>query len=274
MGRRESAETAVIEETGFGSSMAECLRAQARREPGIRLATVMGKSPLSPEAKGLYPHALGELESTVALAALGPQWMVAHSTSSIDRIADAEHVVLGPAGVFFICSRKHALARIVNAGRMILVNGRRVAHVRDAMVGADRMTTSMANLGAAAVTVKPLVVLIGVSELVRGRMRAPVPVLHLGDLATWLLRQPVIYSNVEVEQLVSGASRLSGWQVHPAATNASVRLTARFERLRAEVDLARRRFRVSLVAGGATALAATATMLVFVAPAIVDSFSG
>ena len=148
-----------------------------------------------------------------------------------------------------------------------------VAHVRDAMVGAERMTAALANLSATAVTVKPLVVLIGVSELVRGRMHAPAPVLHLGDLATWLLRQPTIYSEGEVEQLVSDASRLSGWQVHPAATNASVRLTARFERLRAEVDLARRRLRVSLVAGGATALAAAAVLLV-VAPAIVDSLSG
>ena len=104
-------------------------------------------------------------------------------------------------------------------------------------------------------------------------MRAPVPVLHLGDLATWLLSQPTIYSDGEVEQLVSEANQLSGWQVHPAATNASVRLTARFERLRADVDLARRRFRVSLVAGGATTLAAAAVLLV-IAPAIVDSLSG
>jgi len=186
--RNESVEKTLVDETGFGSSMAGCLRAQARREPSIRLAAMIGKSPLSAEAKRLY-------------------------------------------------------------------------------------LSSLANLGATAVAVKPLVVLIGVSELVRGRMRAPVPVLHLGDLATWLLRQPTMSSDGEVEQLLSDASRVSGWQVHPAATNASVRLTARFERLRAEVDLARRRLRVSLVAGGATALA-TAAVLLVVAPAIVDSLSG
>ncbi|EAR25166.1 hypothetical protein A20C1_01221 [marine actinobacterium PHSC20C1] len=253
--------------------MAACLRAQAAQEPRCSLAALLGVSPLSREAKDLYPYALGELQSAVALAALGSQWMVANSTTSVDGIADAEHIALGPAGIFYICSRQHSSARIVSAGRMIMVNGRRVAYVRDAMIGADRATTALANLGADGVSVNPIVVLSGASEFVRGRMRAPVPVLHLGDLAGWLLRQPAIYSPAVVRQLVSAAGQLSGWQVHPSAASASVRLTARFERLRAEVDAARRRYRLWVVAGATIALAATVTMLVFVAPLIADVLS-
>lgn len=259
---------------GFGSSMAACLRVQAVRKPQSMLATVFGANPLSPASREFYSSALGELETAVALAALGPDWMVANATQNANDHADADHIVLGPSGAFLVCSRQHPHAKIVTAGRMVLVNGRRVAYVRDALIGADRLTAALVGLGSRSVTVRPLVVLSGASGVIYGNKRAPVPVLQLGELVSWLLSQPTVYSAGEVNALVAVAGRLGSWQVRPAAESASVRLTARFERLRTEVDAARQRYRLWVVVGGAAAIAATVTTVVVAGPAIMGLFAG
>lgn len=261
------------EDAGFGLAMAACLRAQADREPRTWIQRLRGANPLSAEASLIYAHGVGELESAVALSALGADWLVASSNDERDPSAGADHIVLGPAGVFAVCGRRHPGAKAVTAGRMILINGRRVAYVRNATTLAERLADSFAALGAPTVQVRPLVALTGTSELIRGRMRAPVPVLPLRDLAAWLLRQEAVYSRAEVTALAPVAGRLSGWNVRPAVTGASVRLTARFERLRTEVDAARRRYRLWIVAGGAVALAATVAMVAFAIPAIVALFA-
>ena len=105
-------------------------------------------------------------------------------------------------------------------------------------------------------------------------MKAPVPVLPLQDLAAWLIRHEAVYSRAEIAALVPVAGRLSGWTARPAVTGPSIRLTARFERLRTEVDAARRRYRLWIAVGGAVALAATVTMVAFAIPAIVALFAG
>ncbi|MBH0010383.1 hypothetical protein [Salinibacterium sp. SWN1162] len=260
--------------TGFGLAMSACLRAQAAHEQRTWFQRLRGANPLSAEASELYAHGVGELESAVALAALGGDWIVAAATDEQNASRGADHVVVGPAGVFAVCSRRHPDAKAVTAGRMILVDGGRVAYVRDASILAERLTDSFAALGAPSVKVQPLVALMGTSELVHGRMKAPVPVLSLRDVAAWLIRHEVVYSRAEVAALAPVAARLSGWNVRPAATGASVRLTARFERLRTEVDAARRRYHRWLVAGGAVALAATVTMVVVAIPAVVALFAG
>lgn len=262
--------SAVERPSGFGSAMSDCLRAQAMQDPRSRVATFFGASPLSPEANKHYSDAVSELETTVALAALGSAWLVAHSTESGADQPAADHLVLGPSGIFLVGSRAHPHAKIFTAGRMILVNGRRVAYVRDAISNADRLTADLKRFGAVDTSVRPVVVFGGASSVHHGRMRAPVPVLQLGELVRWILRQPKIYSATEVERLVAIAGRLGSWQVRPDARNASVRLTARFERLRTEVDIARQRYRLWVVAGGTIALAATVIMLVVAAPAIAD----
>ena len=262
------------EGSGFGLAMSACLRAQADREPRNWFQRLRRASPLSVEARKVYAHAVTELESAVALAALGSDWVVASVADEHDPSAGADHVVLGPAGVFVVCSRRHPHARAVTAGRMILINGHRVAYVRDATTLAERLTESFTNLGAPSVRVHPLVALTGTSELVRGRMKASVPVLALKDLAAWLIRQDRVYSRAQVAALAPVAGRLSGWIVRPAVTGASVRLTARFERLRTEVDAARRRYRLWVAVGGVVALAATAAMVAFAIPAIVALTAG
>lgn len=259
---------------GFGAAMSACLRAQADHEPRTWFHALRGTSPLSPEANDLYQHGVGELESAVALAALGSDWMVAHSDDDHDQSVGADHLVLGPAGAFIVCSRRHPGDRVVTAGRMILVNGHRAAYVRDATTRAVQLSEEFAQRGAADIAVRPIVALTGASDLIRGRSKAPVPVLALGELAGWLVRHEAVYSRAHVAALVPVAGRLAGWQVRPAVTGASVRLTARFERLRTEVDAARRRSRLWIVLGAAVALAASVTMLAFAIPAVVALISG
>lgn len=272
--RDESAELASIvgveEQSGFGSAMIACLRAHSVREPRGRWARFFGANPLPASAHECYGDAVSELETSVALAALGPAWVVAHSGQKSRDRTSTDHLVLGPSGVFLVCSRQHPHAKILTAGRMVVVNGRRVAYVRDAMVGADRLTQEFRDFGAMGVTVRPIVVLGGVSSVVHGRTRAPVPIIQLGDLGRWFLQQPAVHSAREVDALVDVADRLGSWQVRPVAGNASVRLTARFERLRVEVDAARQRYRLWTVAGGATAIIATIAAVLTAAPAIVD----
>lgn len=82
-------------ESGCGSAMAACLREQAVREPRGRWARIFGLNPRAAAAGGFYSAALSELETAVALSALGPDWMVAHSTHSTNNHVTAGQFVLG-----------------------------------------------------------------------------------------------------------------------------------------------------------------------------------
>jgi len=250
------------------TAMEECLRAQAAREPRGVLASFWGVSPLTPQAAEFYLSALSELETSVTLSALGSRWMVAHPTAASATSGEAHSVVFGPAGVFYVTSNRHPGARLLSVGRMILVNGRRVAHVRDATNAAEKMATSLTAGVLGDALVHPVVVVVGVAELIRTRPHDSVTIVHLGELAPWLLRQPTIHSAREVDFLVRGAAQLGLWQSRPVAADRAVRQMQRFERLRAEVDAANRLRRRWWSAGGVVAIAATvATLVLVVAPA-------
>ncbi|QYH36484.1 hypothetical protein [Salinibacterium sp. M195] len=267
----------------FGAAMTACLRAQAASDPLSERATFFGANPLSRAANEFYPHALNELETAIALSALGPEWTVASATSgddpdsvgqqfSVVQPETADHLVLGPAGVFLVLSRRQHQARIVTVGRMIAVNGHRVPYVRDALAGAIRLTQVFEREGLGSTSVQPLVALLGAAGMMSGRLRAPVPVLHLGDVVNWLIHEPAVYSAAEVAELVAVAERSEVWRIRPAARNDSVRLTARFERLRTEVDAAKQRNCLFVVTGAIFAISAAAVAVAAVGPSVVGWF--
>ncbi|MCD1268059.1 NERD domain-containing protein [Microbacterium sp. MEC084] len=217
------------------SVIAECLRAQASVAKRERLARVIGRSPLSADSRPWYLGALGELDVARRLAALGPDWAVAHSIPIGTRGSDIDHLVVGPAGVFTINSKFHEGARVWVGSRRLLVNGQKTDHIRNARFEASRVKKVLTDIGAPPVV--PIVAVVGAREVVVKAAPIDVFVLRAEKLTRWLAKRPVVLSS---DQLSAARQAI----VDPRRWGVQVELTAgdyeRFAALRREVKGAKR----------------------------------
>lgn len=74
-----------------------------------------GRIVIDEAARGWYDGVLGERRSALELALLGPEWTVLHSVPIGERGTDIDHVVIGPAGVYTVNTKRHP-GRTVTAG--------------------------------------------------------------------------------------------------------------------------------------------------------------
>jgi hypothetical protein len=124
---------------------------------------------LSGEAMNWLRGVRGELEMARELGALGPDWLVLHSVPIGDRQSDIDHLVVGPAGVFTINSK-----RLI--GRDVRVVGDRFTvdrYRRDYLKFADFEAKRVEKVLRAAHLVAPIVPVIAVSGARSLRVKNP-----------------------------------------------------------------------------------------------------
>jgi hypothetical protein len=237
--------------------MQECLRVQQEASPRGRLARLFGSSPLHPDARTWYRGALGEIEVAGILSRLGAEWTVLHAVPVGSGDSDIDHVVVGPAGVFTINTKNHAGKKIFVTGSTFMVNGYKQDHLRNSRHEAERASRLLGRVTGRPVTVTPLVVVVRPLSIAIGRKRPTVVVLASQNLRRWLVRRPRVLSERAVRHLSMFAEERSTWHDQPIVNNDTLRRVQRFERLRAEVELAHGRARLwalAMVGGGAVAL--------------------
>jgi hypothetical protein len=225
----------------------ECLRIQATARRQSRLAWLFGRDPILPDARTWYRGALGEIGVAKALRALGDGWAVLYSTSG-----DVPDLVIGRAGVFLITTRDHSRQRVWVGddqllGSVLLVNGRRTDHIRDARHHARRVSHLLG------IIATPVIAIVDPAPLVIKERVDGVEVLASSQLSRFLLRRKVRLTDDAVAALLAAASATGEWG--PEVVEEALPREARFLRLVAEVEAAGRRRVGWLVPSGAVGLA-------------------
>jgi hypothetical protein len=244
-----------------------CLQTQADAAPTSWLARQLGLSPLSSRAKPLYQDAVGEIRVAEVLDRLGDEWTVFHSVPLATRGADVDHLLIGPPGVFTVDSRA-VRGPVWVGGSKILVGPRRVDFAPWAERVARRVHAELSRVTGESVFVRPLLVFVQPDRISVRTQPASVDVLTDADLVEWLRGQERIYPASRVRELASAADAVETWHDGSGHGDNLRRLLPRFERLRAEVDEARRRWGMTLFAGALSATVAAAGVLLLTVPAL------
>lgn len=239
----------------------ECLARQKAATARGRLGRALGHSPLHPDARIWYSGALGEIVVANALAQLGDAWTVLHGVPVGSGNSDIDHVILGPGGIFTITVKNHPGKKIWIGGSTFLVNGYKQDYMRNSAHEAARASGQLSTVTGRPVTVTPLIVVVNPASITTGRKHPRVAVVSSNTLMRWLMKHPRVMSDRAVAHLSMFAEERSTWQSEPVTMNDTTNQLARFEQLRLEVDAARQRSRLWLLALGVCAILITPVAL-------------
>ena len=239
----------------------ECLARQEAATARGRLGHALGHSPLHADARSWYSGALGEIVVANALAQLGDAWTVLHEVPGGSGNSDIDHVILGPGGIFTITMKNHSGKKIWIGGSTFLVNGYKQEYMRNSAHEAARASGLLSTVTGRPVTVTPLLVVVNPASITTGRKHPRVAVVSSNTLMRWLMKRPRVMSDRAVAHLSMFAEERSTWQSEPVTLNDTTDELARFEQLRLEVDAARQRSRLWLLALGVCAILITPVAL-------------
>src|SRR5690554_531326 len=90
----------------------------------------LGRSPLGESGAEWYWSAVGQLEVASRLENLGPEWTVVHGIGGPSMNID--HLVIGPAGVFAVCTHDHTKQNVWVSGRAFVADGHSLQYLRAA----------------------------------------------------------------------------------------------------------------------------------------------
>lgn len=263
----DTASSPLIDAAASARTFVERLwETQSAAEPRGAVSRILGFSPLARESRPWFAGAMGELEVAHRLRALGASgqsWRVLHSVP-VGGVADIDHVVIGPAGVFAITLTSSPEAASLS-------------HLR-----ADSDLAALL-LGAALgrpVAVETLVVATAAAATagIRHRQPSDIAVVPVARVVGHLRRLPPVLSVDEVREITRAALRPRTWPVRPtlsarapgsATVPSTDDLQPWFARVRAAVAAAHRR---QLVLASATIVALAG--VIFESPAIAQALNG
>ena len=195
--------------------MTALLQAQASVPARSAWQRLVGRSPLTSNARPWYRGALGELAVGRVLAKLGPQWHVLHAVPVGEGDTDIDHVVIGPGGVFTLNSKNHSGQNVWVAGRTFLVAGQKQPHIPKAEAEAQRAGKLLGRALASSVRVTPMLVVVDPKKITVRERPAQVVVVTASEVVSWLRRQPKVLSTDQVDQLAAAATRPGTWRNRP-----------------------------------------------------------
>lgn len=224
------------------SAMSEVVRSQKAVRPRSVLAKLVGLSPLSRDNRHPYRGALGELLIGDTLDHLGPEWDVLHGVPVGHGVADIDHVVIGPAGVFTIMTKNHTGEEVWLGGQTLLAGGHRQHHVRDALFEASRAASLLSAAAGRPVDVSGVVVIVNPKRMTVRQQPTGVTVVSSLQLVRWLSKRESTLSGTEVAFISDVADRDTTWHSGPTMAMAedTQQLHRDFSVLRAEVTVAAR----------------------------------
>lgn len=227
----------------------EFLRHGAARKARSFLARVFGFNPLPAGTRALYRGAVGEIAVSDALAQLGPDWVVLDSVPVAKDGGDVNHVVIGPCGVYTIAVRNHAGSAIWVGGAVVLVDGERVPHIRDAEFEAVRAAQLLSDAVGFRIEVTPCLVVIDPRSLTVARPPRRVAILTPRELRPWLKGLAQVYPRDQLDQLGPAAQQRETWHDRPLLSDDALDALTQFRRVQADVNQARR-LRLTWITGG------------------------
>lgn len=137
-------------------------------------------------------------------------WFVLHSVPIGSNGADVDHLLIGPGGVFTINTKNHARANVWVGDRVIMVNGKKTDHLRNARTEGQRVSTVLTRETPWTVTAQPAIIIVTQKYTVKGHPEH-VLVLRTRDVPNYFQQLPRIYSDESVEWIYDTARRSTIW---------------------------------------------------------------
>lgn len=224
-------------------AIAELLKAQRHVASRDLIRRIFGISPLSPETHAMYRGVVGEIEVGEALVGLGPEWTVLHALPVDSGLADIDHLVIGPAGVFVVATKNYSGHDVWASQRTLMVAGVRHPHIRNMEYEMGRVERTLIAAAGSPVQVSGILAIVAAKSLLVREKHRDVAVLTADNLVGWLQRHERVLNAAQVSHLSTAASLASTWDRADEPSEKPDAVRGRFESLRAEV---RRAWRVQL----------------------------
>jgi hypothetical protein len=173
------------------------------------LARLVGLSPLTPAARASYRDALGELIVGDRLDGLGRHWDVLHDVRHPGGMID--HLVIGPTGVFTVCTLNADGADVVVDGETLRIGGVPSDAVRAARADARQTERLLAAALGSALPVSALIVLVHASRVTRRASAAEVRVVLAGELPRAIAGLETTVTGDVVARVSDVADRAETW---------------------------------------------------------------
>lgn len=125
--------------------------------------------------------------------------------------ADIDHLAIGPAGVFTINSKHHPGARVWVGDHTIRVNNRTTDHMRFAIAEAERTAKVLHHWCGWPVPVRPVVAIVGASEIKGAEAVSRVLVVDGRSVAQWFAALPWEIPEHRVSSIFEVARRADVW---------------------------------------------------------------
>ena len=186
---------------------------EARAEAPVRavLARIMG---VHTDERAWRLGADGEVSVGAQLDKLmkrDPRWRCLHSVPVGSNDADIDHLVIGPGGVFSLNAKNHPGARIWVAGDSFMVNGVRVAYVRNSRHEALRASRLLTAACGFPVEATGVVVPVNAHEVTVKKSPPDVEVINRRRLRHWLRRRPEVLGVSAGDAIFEQARRSATW---------------------------------------------------------------
>ncbi len=160
----------------------------------------------------------GELKVGRELERLPATWHTLHAVPVGERGSDIDHVVIGPAGVFTLNTKRHAQARAWVSERLVMVNGQSTQYIRNSRLEAKRATDALTDSCGFAVDASAVIVFVDLSDIKIRQQPHDVHVTTRHRLHHWLLSLPHRMTQPEVEAIYQRARNANTWRSHATAS--------------------------------------------------------
>jgi hypothetical protein len=155
--------------------------------------------------------AKGEEKVAKELQKLGPHWRVLHAVEVGDRGSDIDHIVIGPAGIFTLNTKRHPSGKVWVADRSVRVNNQRTYYLRNSRHEGGRASRLLSAAHGSPIDVHPVIVFVDLSEFDVKQQPADVHVTTRKQLVDWLEALPIVWDSATIEGVFATARLSTTW---------------------------------------------------------------
>jgi hypothetical protein len=160
---------------------------------------------------GLWGEQLVDVELR-RMSGIDPRWRHINSIPIGTNDSDIDHLLICPAGVFTINTKYHRNAYLWVGGNTVMVNGTRHPYVRNSRFEAQRASRLLSKAVGTTVTVRGLIVPVGLRYLTMRQPPADVFVLSLRHFIDTIQRLPAVLTEQQIHEIYAYARLSSTWK--------------------------------------------------------------
>jgi hypothetical protein len=155
--------------------------------------------------------AKGEEMVAKELQKLSPHWKVLHAVEVGEKGTDIDHIVIGPAGVFTLNTKRRRHGHAWVADRAIRVNNQRTDYLRNSRHEGSRASRLLSAAHGSPIDVRPVIVFVGLNEFEVKQQPPDVHVTTRKRLVEWLDELPIVWDSAKIDAVFETARRSTTW---------------------------------------------------------------